>query len=543
MNETTNASAILAPLWRGKWLILLVGILVAAATFAYYRGQPPRYTAKTQLYLGASEQEGALNNTLHLKKLGTTEIADQVALLNSTIAEDVRRQLKKKHDRAAARGKVKAKAVAGSEFVNISTEARTAKAAALLANDFAQTYIKRHEEKYQRGIRAAIATTRSQLNRIELAALAPASSSKGKHSKSLGASSTGSLQIVSLNTRIEQLESDLSVTSVQQIGSAKAVLASTGPKKNAIFGFVIGVALAALAAYAVSGFERRLRSLADIEAVFQTQILAVLPTVKRPIIHRDGLSRPARPLRDPLWRFQTMLKLGDMLAQDEASSPRTILFLSADAGDGKSTLVANLALVQRDAGERTAVIEADFRRPVQARLLGVVGPAGLSEVLAGALAVEDAIQTVQSQHPETGAEPALAPAGVVTAESRTGSLSVLVSGAAVENPPGLLASAAMKGLMQSVAEDFDHVLIDAPPVLEVSDAIPLLGGVDAIVIVARLGHTRETSAQRLVQLLERASSAPVLGVVANDASRAEIGKYGLSAASNGHRWHRKLIGR
>ncbi len=540
MNEPTNATAIFAPLWRGKWLILLVGILVAGATYEYYRREPAVYTAKTQLDFGASEGEGALNRTLRIPKLGTVQMTDQVALINSTIAQTVHRQLVKKHDLAAAHGKAKAKAVSGSELIEISAEAHKAKAAAVLANDLAQAYIKRHEERYQRGIKAAIATARDQLLRIEAASL---SASKGKSGK--GSSSAGSaLQSVTLETRINQLESDLSVSSVQQIGSAKAALISTGPKQNAIFGFVIGIALAALAAYTVNGFERRLRSLSEIEAVFKTQILAVLPSVKRPIIHRDGQPTPAKSLRDPLWRFQTMLTLGDMLASHEEGSPRSILFVSADAGDGKSTLIADLALVQRDAGQRTAVVEADFRRPVQARLLGVGTPHGLSDVLAGTLAVDDAIQTVKRAYPETGAGSALSPAGVATvAGSSTGSLSVLVSGAAVADPPALLASRAMTDLLRSIADDFDHVLIDAPPLLEVSDAMPLLAAVDAIVIVARLGHTHQTSAQRLVQLLARASSAPVLGIVVNDASRAEIERYGFSSAPNRRRWNRKLIGR
>ena len=62
-----------------------------------------------------------------------------------------------------------------------------------------------------------------------------------------------------------------------------------------------------------------------------------------------------------------------------------ILFLSPDPGDGKSTLVADLALVQRDAGERVVVVEANFRRPVQARLLGLEGARGLAAVLTGRL--------------------------------------------------------------------------------------------------------------------------------------------------------------
>ncbi len=76
------------------------------------------------------------------------------------------------------------------------------------------------------------------------------------------------------------------------------------------------------------------------------------------------------------------------------------------------------------------------------------------------------------------------------------------------------------------------MLVDAPSPLEVSDVMPLLALVDGIVIVARAGHTREASARRLVELLARTASAPVLGVAANCVSRKEIERFGF-AASNG----------
>ncbi len=72
------------------------------------------------------------------------------------------------------------------------------------------------------------------------------------------------------------------------------------------------------------------------------------------------------------------------------------------------------------------------------------------------------------------------------------------------------------------------MLIDAPPPLEVSEVLPLLAMVDAIVIVARVGHTGETSAQRLVDLLSRAPHAPVVGTIANDASESDMEAFGLS---------------
>jgi len=214
-----------------------------------------------------------------------------------------------------------------------------------------------------------------------------------------------------------------------------------------------------------------------------------------------------------------------------AGSPRVVLFISPDSGDGKSTLVANLALVESDAGERVAVVEANFRRPVMDKLLNVPGSVGLADVLTGAQTVDEAMQTVQPGRSTDAEQPAGSEAAVATmVKSRSlGSLSLLASGRAVANPPALLAGAPISDLLRGLADDYDSVLIDAPSPLEVSDAMPLLPLVDAIVMVARIGHTRETSAQKLVQLLTRVSSAPVLGVAVNCASQRDLERYGFAA--------------
>ena len=191
----------------------------------------------------------------------------------------------------------------------------------------------------------------------------------------------------------------------------------------------------------LSRFDRRLRSLASIEAAFGTPVLSALPAVRQPVARTGGEPAPAEGLLEPLRRLHITLQLGDMLERDRQRPPRLILFLSADAGDGKSTLLADLALVQRDAGARVAVIEADMRRPVLAGLLGVGAPYGLSDVLAGALSLGEAWQS--AMHLQTGAATATEAHGVSTAiESRAASVSVLLSGGHTANPPALLAERA-----------------------------------------------------------------------------------------------------
>jgi polysaccharide biosynthesis transport protein len=521
MNETTDATAIFAPLWKRKWLILLVGIVVGAATYLYFDHQAPEYGASTGIYLGGgSEIQDLLGNENGAES--DRSISNQVVLINSSVVGSaVQRRLVREGSLDAAQGSAVATAVEGSDFISISSRAGSGQGAADLANAYAQEYLRLRQAGYRRNINAALDSTRNQLNSL--------TAEEG--------SGTDSLQIQNLVERINELDSQLSLgdTGDQQINPAVAstVPLSPQPKRNGIFGFVLGIAMAGLAAYALSRFDRRLRSLADIENAFHAPLLAATPSIRRPITSHDGWPTPAPGLREPLRRLHTTLQLKSAPdAINQQPSPRIVLFTSADAGDGKSTLVAGLALAQSEAGERVAIVESDLRRPIQARLLGVDGSRGLAEVLAGNLSVQEAIQQIVPS--AVPAEQALGEPdrGVATAVNARmmGSVSVLPSGGTVANPPALLSGRAMPMLLHSLAAEFDYVLIDAPPPLEVSDVLPVLAMVDAIVIVARVGHTGETSAERLVDQFARAPHAPIVGTVANDASPADMEAFGLSSA-------------
>ncbi|HMD56058.1 MAG TPA: Wzz/FepE/Etk N-terminal domain-containing protein [Solirubrobacteraceae bacterium] len=525
MNESTSdAGRVFSPLWKRKWIILLVGIAVGAGTYEYYKHQPAQYTAKTSLYLGGtSEQQGAGTSAQGKGGLSGRELTNQVELINSSlIGVPVHKQLRAEGNLAAARSKAKATASANSSFILITTEGHLPRGAVALANAYARVYVERERADYYRGLKAAIANARQQLRRIETP-----TSKGGKASNS----ASSAIQAATLASKINQLESGLSnYAGVQQVSPAKAnpLPVSPTPKKNAIFGFVLGLLLAAIVAYVLSQFDRRLGSLSDVEGTFQAQVLTALPTVKSPVVRPNGERAPARPLLEPLRRLQTTLQLGDVLGRDGA--PRSIAFVSADPGDGRSTLIANLARVQRDAGARVAVVEADFRRPVMGRLLDVSSPHGLGEVLMGRVSLDDAMRNVEPLQPAVSDVASAGAVSTVVASRSTGELSVLLAGEGVDNPPALLASPQMADLLRALAEEYDYVLIDGPPPLAVSDVMPLLPLVDGMIIVARIGHTRDQSAQRLGQVLGRTASAPLLGVVANCVTSKDMERYGFSVA-------------
>jgi capsular exopolysaccharide synthesis family protein len=158
------------------------------------------------------------------------------------------------------------------------------------------------------------------------------------------------------------------------------------------------------------------------------------------------------------------------------------------------------------------LIEADLRHPVLAGILGVPPSPGLSDVLAGRLSWEEALVSVP-------VEPSDDPDHAVHFD-------LVSAGGIPPNPTDLIGSERMKNLLEDVAANYRLVIIDTPPTVMVSDAIPLLSLVDGVIVVSRLNKSTRDSLRHLQRQLDRLA-APVLGVVINGVTR-RTGSYGYA---------------
>jgi succinoglycan biosynthesis transport protein ExoP len=173
------------------------------------------------------------------------------------------------------------------------------------------------------------------------------------------------------------------------------------------------------------------------------------------------------------------------------AEPRTLLFTSALAGEGKTTTSLNTAIVFARLGARVLIIDADLRRASAHRHLGLANLHGLSQVLAGRLDLETTIQ-------KTSVE------GVW----------FLGAGQLPANPTELLASRGMAEVITKAGAEFDFVIIDSPPVMAVNDAVVLSRMVDGVVMVVEAHETPLKIVQRARQRLGQAR-ARILGVLLN----------------------------
>ena len=180
-----------------------------------------------------------------------------------------------------------------------------------------------------------------------------------------------------------------------------------------------------------------------------------------------------------------------LLVTAENHDARCVLVSSPEPGDGKSTLISNLAIAMAQSGKRVLLIDADLRRPTIHNLFRVSRDIGVTEVLSGEIDFLNAIRPTTVER-----------------------LSLLVAGSSPTNPAELLSSPRLNRMLHDAKNEFDFVFVDAPPLLAVSDPCILARHADGMLVVARVGKNTRTSAARVREMVQNQGIA-VLGTVAN----------------------------
>ena len=237
---------------------------------------------------------------------------------------------------------------------------------------------------------------------------------------------------------------------------------SPQPLRNLGLGLVLGLLLGAGIAILRHTLDTSVRSSAAVEEATGAPVIGSVPFDKSaggaPLLSDiDSYSPRAEAFRV----LRTNLQFIDPDAEE-----KVFVVTSALPGEGKSSTTINLALALTENGNRVAVIEGDLRRPRIAEKLGIVGAVGLTTVLVGRSSLADALQTTNHDR-----------------------LHVLTSGKTPPNPAELLQTKAMSNIIAELRADHDFVLIDAPPLLPVTDAAIIASKVDGAILVVRHGET------------------------------------------------------
>lgn len=267
---------------------------------------------------------------------------------------------------------------------------------------------------------------------------------------------------------------------------------------GAMLGLMVGVGIAILRRV----MDTSVSTPADVEEASDASSLGVVtfdPEAKnKPLVTLRG-----SPRSEAFRTIRTNLRYVDV-----DNPARAVVITSSVPGEGKSTTACNLAIALGQAGSRVLLVEADLRRPKVADYLGVDGSVGLTDVLIGQVELDTAIVSWQR-----------------------GLIDFLPAGAIPPNPSELLGSRQMSDLLAQLGQRYDAIIIDAPPLLPVTDAAILATAADGAILVTRYGRTRREQVAEAADAL-RQVNVRLLGTVLNFAPTRRRGygytKYGYS---------------
>jgi capsular exopolysaccharide synthesis family protein len=278
---------------------------------------------------------------------------------------------------------------------------------------------------------------------------------------------------------------------------------------------ILGLLAGAGIALVLERIDTRIRSKRDAERYFGSPVISEIPPISRkakapPITAAEPRSPHAEAFR--LLGESLVGADGGPSHGSNGEAGRAIMVTSPGPGEGKTTVVANLAAALAEVGNRVLVLSCDFRHPGIHEIYPMENRAGLAEALQssnGAAVLDGAVR-----------------------ETAIRRVRVVPSGDPPERPSGLLSSPRMERALGEARRLADVVLIDTPPLLTASDAAHLVHDVDGVLLVSRAGRTTAEHAQRAKDLLARLD-APLMGVALNGSTDLRLpgGRSGWTARS------------
>jgi len=310
-------------------------------------------------------------------------------------------------------------------------------------------------------------------------------------------------EIEYLNKRLEQFEHQINATKVSmdnparirvQVHTGTEPLEKSFPRLTMFLagGFFLGLLLSAGMAFLLEFMDDSIKTPSDVMRHLNIPLLGMIPKyeeddaeaiciAKVTSIHPDAIiSESYRQVRTNLFFSAPVAEL------------KIILITSSSAGCGKTTTAVNLGITFASEGRRVLLVDANFRRASLNHLFPAEGPSrGLSNILVGQTSAADVIR-------QSGIE----------------GLDLIESGPVPPNPAVLLSSKRMKDFLENQRQYYDHIIIDGPPTLVLTDAQILAGQVDGTILTVHAGETARGVLQRSLRELKR-NKVRLLGALLN----------------------------
>lgn len=476
---------------RRHWVAATALLIIFPATLAFFSNQKgPRYEAAATVLISQKDVSAGLLGTEAGAPLATVSLATEAQIAGLPIVQ-ANAMARAGKDSAAAtdatialRINSTANTLSESSILNVVAQAGEPEYAKALATAAAEEYVAFRSEVESRQLRNARQQLAGRLSELREAGRAES----GLYGELAG--------------RLELLDTMLVLRgSRAQVLQAAASAAQIEPRidRAIVQGLLGGLVLAVLLVLLLERIDSRATQGDEVAALLGLPAVGVVP----PISEGRGARDDARVRTEAFRALRNHLKLA-LVARDG----RRVVVTSARPAEGKSTTVAAIATAAASAGQRVLVVDLDLRRPSLHRYFGCDSNQGVTDVLAGDVQLSQSIQEIRL---DDGAVPG-------------GRLQFLAAGTVMPNAGELVASAAVRELVEAASADAQLVLIDSPPLFAVSDASSIASYCDGTLVVVRTQDSTRRSLEQLRLLVDQGGHRPI-GVVVVERTRRALAYY------------------
>lgn len=476
---------------RRRYLVVggavLICLLVGAA---YGLTRPASYRSNARIALPAVEGQSSGQQQ-------TAEVQTEIAVvLSDVVARRAAEVLPGTDDTRKLLQKVSATSPTDSRVIDVAFRASDPRTAQQGAQAFAEAYLAQKEAEQQANKDRRAERFQMRIDEVQegvtaqQAILDRAEPGSAEYRRAQNNYDRLSNTLSDLTTEITEIESEV-VDGGTIITPARLPLDEQprGLARTLAAAFAGGLLLGLALAFVLDRLDTRVRGAADLQRALAIDALGSIPVF--PERHRHPgtalvtVHAPNGPEADAFRRLRT-----SVLLSTRAEGARTLAITSSVADEGKTTVAANLAVALAQGGRRVLLVSADMRRAGVEELFDLPQAPGLSDLLLGQRTPEEVVR-------------------------RVGDLAVITRGTSVENPTDLLGSPTTARAFTELAEGFDHVIVDTPPVLAVADVLVLAPLLDATLIVVSLAQASTAQVAEAGAEL-RMAGAKVLGAALNN---------------------------
>lgn len=500
---------------RGWWIIALTTILSTAAGVLLSFRQDTTYRASAAVFIGSANPAFLFSGIPQPTTSPDRHLQNQASIARLPAVADLAVEIANIPGYTAGRllGRSSVIPASGTDILGFTVTDRNARVAERAATSYAQAYSRYKQEVDTSAIERTRDRYEQQIAELE------------------AAGEGGTIRYEELVSQAERLRTLELLQGSNQLTirpAVGAVRSGPEPTRNGVLGFVFGLLLGTGLAFLRDAVNTRIRSVGEVEERLGLSLLGRIPEPSRSLRRKDRLVMLESPRSPEAEAFRILAANVELVNLDRDA--RTIVVTSPLGGEGKSTTVANLAVAFARAGRRVVLVDLDLRRSALDRFFAhddpEIGAPGLTHVVLGRATLEEALLPVPIDGVEVGFEP--------STNGRPVLLEVLRSGPPMPNPAEFVASRGLEDILADLAERADIVLIDAAPLLLVSDTVALSSRVDALIVVVRPSTTRRPVLAELKRVLDSARAVK-LGFVLTGVTGDEGFGYGYGHPSDQRR--------